>query len=74
MFAAVAGDDRVPALAGGDDGVQLPQDRRGDHGLGLDGGELVLLALGQVGVPGGVDRVRALRAPDRAPRVTDRIG
>ena len=38
-----------PRLAGGDDGVQLPQDRRGDHGLGLGGGELVLLPAGQVG-------------------------
>lgn len=35
MFGAVGGDDRVPGLAGGDDGVQLPQDRCGDHGLGL---------------------------------------
>ena len=68
MFGAVGGDDRVPALAGGDDGVQLPQDRCGDHGLGLGDGESVLLSLGQVDEPGGVNRVGALRAPDRSPR------
>ena len=34
LFGAVGGNHRVPALAGGDDGVQLPQDRSGDHGLG----------------------------------------
>ena len=41
---AAGGDDRVPGLAGGDDGVQVTQDRGRDHGLRLGGGELVLLA------------------------------
>ncbi len=58
---SAGGDRRIPALAGGDDGVQLPQDCRGDHGLGLGGGEPVLLAAGQVGEPGGVNRVGELR-------------
>jgi hypothetical protein len=48
----MGGDDWVPALAGGDDGVQLPLDRCGDHGLGLGDGEFVLLPRGQVGEPG----------------------
>jgi hypothetical protein len=39
-------------FAGGDDGVQVPQDRGGDHGLGLGDGELVLPPDGQVGEPG----------------------
>ena len=43
LFGAVGGDDRVPVSAGGDDGVQVPQDCRGDHGLGLGGGELVVV-------------------------------
>jgi hypothetical protein len=59
----MGGDGRVPASAGSDHGVQLPQDRRSDDGLGLGDGELVLVSGGQVGEPGGVDRVRALRAP-----------
>ena len=32
---AVGGDDRIPFAAGGDDGVQLAQDRRGDDSLSL---------------------------------------
>ena len=43
------------ALAGGDDRVQLPQDRGGDHGLGLGRGELVR-ARGWSG--GGIGRRR----------------
>jgi hypothetical protein len=38
---AVGGDGGVPGLAGGDHGVQVPQDRRGDNGLGLGDGEFV---------------------------------
>ena len=64
---AVGGDARVPGLAGGDHGVQVPQDRGGDDGLGLGGRELVVLAAGQVLVAGAVDGVGALRSPDRAP-------
>ena len=64
---AVRGDGRIPGSAGSDDRVQLPQDRRGDHGLGLGDGELVLRPGGQVSEPGGIDRVGALRAPNGAP-------
>jgi hypothetical protein len=64
---AVDGDVGIPRLAGGDDGVQLLQNGRGDHGLGLGGGELVGLACGQMLVAGGVDVVAALGAPDRPP-------
>jgi hypothetical protein len=35
----------IPGLPGGDDGVQVPQDRGGDDGLRLGGRELVLLLL-----------------------------
>src|SRR5215207_4220798 len=35
--AAVGGDGGVPPLAGGDHGMQVPQNRRGDDGLGLGG-------------------------------------
>jgi Plasmid pRiA4b ORF-3-like protein len=38
----------IPGLPGGDDGVQVPQDRGGDDGLRLGGRELVLLPAGQV--------------------------
>jgi hypothetical protein len=38
MFGAVGGDNRIPALSGGDDGVQLSQYRCGDHCLGLSDG------------------------------------
>jgi hypothetical protein len=58
---------RVPSLAGGDDGVQLARQRGGEHGVGLAGGQLVVLAAGQVGEPGGVDGVGFQRAPDRPP-------
>jgi hypothetical protein len=53
-FGAVGGDDRVRGSAGGEDGVQSPQDRGGDHGLGWGDGELVLLSGSQTGEPGGV--------------------
>ena len=66
-FVAVGGDDGVPAAAGGDDGVQLPQNRRGDHRLGLGDGEPVVLSGGQVGESGGVDGVGALRASHSPP-------
>lgn len=48
--------------------MQVAQDRRGDRGLGLGRGELVVLAAGEVAVAGSVDRVGSLGAPDRAPR------
>src|SRR5206468_2096694 len=64
---AVGSEAGIPPLTGGDDGVQLAQDGRGDHGLGLGRGEPVVLAAGQVLVAGGVDGVGALGAPDRAP-------
>ena len=60
-------DGGVPPLAGGDDGMQVPQQRGGQGGVCLPGGELVVLAAGQVREPGGVDGVGFQRAPDRAP-------
>jgi hypothetical protein len=63
----VGGDDRIPGLPGGDDGMQVPQDRGGDDGLRLGGRELVLVPAGQVLVAGAVDRVDALGSPDRPP-------
>jgi hypothetical protein len=66
VLGAVGGDGWVLGLAGGDDGVQVPQDRRRDHGLRLGRGELVVLPAGQVLVAGGIDRVGALCSPDRA--------
>jgi hypothetical protein len=63
---AEGGDDRVRYLAGGDDGVQVTQDRGRDdrlRGLGL---ELVGLPAGQVLVAGPADRVRPPGSPDRA--------
>jgi hypothetical protein len=71
---AVDGDVGIPRLAGGDDGVQLLQNGRGDHGLGLGGGELVGLACGQVLVAGGVDVVAALGAPDARQAAKRRAG
>ena len=68
VLVAVGGDLGVPGSAGGDHGVQVSQDRGGDHGLGLGGLEFVVLAGGQVPIPGGVDRVGALGSPDRSPR------
>ena len=38
---AVGRDHRIPFVTGGDDGVQLAQDRRGDDGLGLVGVSLL---------------------------------
>jgi hypothetical protein len=38
VLGAVGSDGRIPGLAGGDDREQVPQDRRGDHGLRLGGG------------------------------------
>ena len=64
---AVGGDGRVPHLAGGGHGVQVPKDRRSDHALGLLGHEPVGLAGGEVAVAGGVDGVGLQRTPDRAP-------
>jgi hypothetical protein len=46
---AADGDVGIPGVAGGDDRVQLPQDRRGDHGLLLRRGERVLFSGGQGG-------------------------
>jgi hypothetical protein len=43
----VGGDDRIPFAACGDDGMLLAQDRRGDDGLGLGGGEFVVLPAGE---------------------------
>ena len=60
-------EDRIPCLAAGDDGVQMAQDRRGDHGLGLSDGQLVHLPSRQVRESGGVDGVRTLCSPDGAP-------
>jgi hypothetical protein len=59
--------DGIPGLAGGDDGVQLPQDRCRNDGLRLGGREPVLLPADQVLVTGGVDGVSALGSRDRAP-------
>jgi hypothetical protein len=59
---------RVPGLADGDEDVHQPQDRGCDDGLRLCGRELAVLPAGQGLVPGPVDRVGALRGPDRAPR------
>jgi hypothetical protein len=39
VFGAVGGNHRIPFAAGGDDGMKLAQDRRGDDGLGLGRGE-----------------------------------
>jgi hypothetical protein len=64
--AAVRGDERIPGLPAGDDGMQVPLDYRGDDGLGLGGGQLVLRAAGQVVVAGTVDRISPLGAPDRS--------
>src|SRR5204862_420006 len=58
---AVGRDYWVPALAGGDDRVQVPQDRGGDDGLGLGRCQLVRLAGGQVLVAGAINRVGAMR-------------
>jgi hypothetical protein len=52
---AVGGDVLVLGPAGGDHGVQLPQDRGGDDGLGLGDGEPVGLSAGQMREPGGID-------------------
>ena len=67
LLGAVRRDGWIPGLAGSDDGVQVPQDRGGDDGLRLGGGELVVLSAGQVLVAGGIDRVGTLRSPDGAP-------
>jgi hypothetical protein len=64
VLGAVRGDGWVLGLPGSDDGVQVPQDRDGDHGLCLGRGELVVLPAGQVLVAGGIDGVGALRVPD----------
>jgi len=45
---AAGGDGGIPSLADGDDRVQMAQERGGEHGVGLPGGELVVLAGGQV--------------------------
>jgi hypothetical protein len=47
VVGAVGGDDRIPFAAGGDDGVLLGQDRRGDDGLSLGEGEFVVLPAGE---------------------------
>ena len=44
VLGAMGGDDGVPALPGGDHGVQVAQDRGGDDGLRLGRRELVVLA------------------------------
>ena len=68
VVGAVGGDDRIPLAAGGDDGVQLAQDRRGDDGLSLGRGQFVVLPAGQVPVAGVIDRVGVLSSPNRPPR------
>ena len=50
-----------------DHGVEVSQDRGGDHGLGLGRLELVVLAGGQMPVASAVDGVGALGSPDRPP-------
>lgn len=65
---AVGGDLGVPSVSAGDDSMQLSQDRRCDHGLGLGRGELVRLPDGLMLIAGGVDGVATLRAPDGPPR------
>ena len=47
---AVGGDVGIPGLAGGDDGMELTQDRAGQDRLGLGGLELVGIASGEVPV------------------------
>jgi hypothetical protein len=64
---AVSRRDWVPRLPGGDHGVQVPQDRRRDDGLGLGGRELVQIPAGQVLVEGPVDRLAVLDSPRRPP-------
>jgi hypothetical protein len=70
----VGGSYWIPALAGGNNRMQLTQDRRRDHGLGLGGGQPVLLTTGQVGESGSVNRVRALRTPGRRQAASRRPG
>src|SRR6266536_2454296 len=52
---SVGGDGWVPCLAGGDHRVQMPQNRRGDHGLRLGGAQLVVLTRGQMCISGRVN-------------------
>lgn len=54
--------------------MQVTQDGRGDGGLGLGGGEFVVLAAGQMLVASGIDRVRPLGALDRSPRGQTQAG
>jgi len=61
-------------LPAGDNGLQVPQDRRRDDGLGLGGGELVVLPGGEVLVAGPVNRVGPLGSPDRAPGCQPQAG
>ncbi|WP_316690245.1 hypothetical protein [Pseudonocardia sp. H11422] len=61
------GDGRVPGHPAGDHDEQLAQQRGGDRGAGLPWAQCVRGAGGQVLEAGGVDRVVAQRAPDRAP-------
>ena len=49
---AVGGDAGIPRGAGGDNGVQVSEDPRGDHALRLRRGELVVLPCGQVAIAG----------------------
>jgi hypothetical protein len=63
---AVPGDGRVPGVAGDDDRVQLAQHRGRDDALRLGRGELVVLAIGQVPVAGGVDGVGLQPQPGSA--------
>ena len=64
---APGSDVSVPGDAAGNDRVDLADQRRGDRGAGLLVGEPVFSTAGHARVPGGVDRVVAQRAPDRAP-------
>lgn len=68
--AAVGGDGGVPGPTGADHGMQVPQDRGGDHGLSL-GGRSLLCSRGSSGVGSGWRRqgwlVGLRRRPARRP-------
>lgn len=58
----------VPLLPGGDDGVQLPQQRGGDRATGLRCLQRIFLTCGQVHETSLIDAVRLQRTPGRSPR------
>jgi hypothetical protein len=61
-YSPAGGDGGVPSAAGGDDGVELAQLRGRNRGVRLAGGQLVVLAAGQVGEPGLIEGVGFQRA------------